>query len=78
MPDDLYSALKYIASCDPDGFEREPTEADHLAHKRWAIANYGRRTWAIYNHDTWDQEGGTCPDCDTPVGGRGTYCKRCR
>jgi hypothetical protein len=37
MEQELYHALKAIESRDPDGGEREPTEAAYLYHEKWAV-----------------------------------------
>lgn len=49
MNSELYSALRAIQSCDPDGGETEPTEAAYAVHKAWAIARFGPEVWKIYN-----------------------------
>lgn len=53
---DEYEALRIIERCDPDGGEREPTDADHAAHERWAIARFGREVWDRYRQGGWGRE----------------------
>lgn len=48
-------ALKMIERCDPDGGEREPTEADYAAHEAWAVASFGRDTWETYRAGGWGE-----------------------
>jgi hypothetical protein len=36
------STLDRISKMDPDGGDREPTEADYAAFQAWAVANYGQ------------------------------------
>lgn len=49
----LLEQLEDIARRDPDGGEREPTAADHAAHKAWAIGIYGEEVWRIYRTTNW-------------------------
>jgi hypothetical protein len=42
------SNLALIRDRDPDGWEREPTEADYAAHREWAIREFGEETWHSY------------------------------
>lgn len=48
-----YEDLKAIENRDPDGGEREPTHADYAAHEAWAVATFGRNTWAQYRLGGW-------------------------
>ena len=45
--------LRAILARDPDGHTTEPTEADHAAFGRWAVATYGPATWARYLNGAW-------------------------
>lgn len=49
----LLEQLEDICRRDPDGGERQPTDADHAAHKAWAIALYGADVWEIYSTHNW-------------------------
>lgn len=53
---DDYSALKLIESSDPDGGETEPTDADHDAHRAWAIRTFGQRVWNEYAAGGWEPD----------------------
>ncbi|MFG3710911.1 hypothetical protein [Micromonospora sp. NPDC047730] len=56
MPDgNLYDALKAIERCDPDGGERQPTEADYVAHERWAVQTFGQSVWDTYRRGGWGE-----------------------
>lgn len=46
---DLYA----IQSADPDGQEREPTQADYDAFRAWVIAAYGQQAWDDYRMGGW-------------------------
>jgi hypothetical protein len=50
--------LRAIERRDPDGDEfrtTPPTEADHAAHRAWAIANFGEDAWRTYRAGGWDE-----------------------
>lgn len=47
------AALETIASRDPSGNERQPTDDDYAAHRQWAIDTYGEGVWHTYNHVPW-------------------------
>lgn len=49
--------LRDIESRDPDGGEREPTDADYAAHKAWAVKAYGPEAWAVYVAGGWAETG---------------------
>ena len=49
----LVEALNTIERCDPDGGEREPTHADHAAHRQWAINRFGQAVWDRYERGGW-------------------------
>ena len=53
-----YDALCIIERADPDGGEREPTDADHTAHRRWAVQRFGPAVWHRYERGGW----GKIPD----------------
>jgi hypothetical protein len=48
-----FEALKVIESADPDGGEREPTDADYARHKAWAVESFGLDTWEHYQRGGW-------------------------
>lgn len=50
---DRFAALRAIERRDPDGGEREPTDADYAAHKAWAIATFGQSIWEAYRVGGW-------------------------
>lgn len=47
-----YDTLLQIQRADPDGGEREPTEADYAAFEAWVIRTYGRAAWDHYRGNT--------------------------
>jgi len=51
-----YEALRIIERADPDGGEKEPTDADHDAHRRWAVERFGREVWERYSRGGWGRE----------------------
>ncbi len=51
---DFFYQLRDIEAHDPDGGEREPTEADYRAHEAWALAKYGREAWDRYQRGAWE------------------------
>jgi hypothetical protein len=53
-----YEDLLAIQARDPDGGEREPTDADHAAHKAWAIARFDMDAWRRYSQGGWGREPG--------------------
>lgn len=53
MESETYLALKAIEARDPDGGEREPTEAAYLYHEKWSIYHYGQEVWDLYLKDGW-------------------------
>jgi hypothetical protein len=59
---DRYQMLKSIESRDPDGGEREPTDADYARHKAWAIELYGADIWEQYAAGGWGHTPGDEPD----------------
>lgn len=48
-----YDMLKAIESCDPDGGEVKPTEADYDRHRVWAVNSFGVGVWDIYRAGGW-------------------------
>ena len=55
MDSELYHQLKAIEARDPDGGEREPTEAAYAYHEKWAIETYGREVWKTYITGGWGE-----------------------
>lgn len=55
MESERYHQLKAIEAADPDGGEREPTEAAYAYHEKWAIETYGRDAWEHYIGGGWDE-----------------------
>jgi hypothetical protein len=56
MEQELYHALQAIESRDPDGGEREPTEAAYLYHEKWAVETFGREVWERYAAGSWEPQ----------------------
>lgn len=59
MEQELYHALKAIESADPDdpdGGEREPTEAAYAYHEKWAVDTFGRDVWEWYAAGGWEPQ----------------------
>lgn len=54
------SACAQIRDRDPDGWERQPTEADYASHRAWAIREFGIETWHSYTggRELEDRESG--------------------
>lgn len=50
---DTHRALCDLLSRDPDGGEREPTEADYAAFERYALDTYGVEVWRTYMGSNW-------------------------
>lgn len=50
--------LRTIEASDPDGKSEEPTEAKHLAHREWAIKQFGVQAWKDYSKGGWDDNNG--------------------
>jgi hypothetical protein len=53
MPTDRRTLLD-IERQDPDGWTREPTDADRAAFRDRVIATYGEQTWRDYRRSGWD------------------------
>lgn len=51
--DEYKNALRTIEASDPEGGDEPPTDADYLAHERWAVSRYGREVWNTYNAPMW-------------------------
>ncbi len=47
--------LRAIERYDPDGGDREPTDADYLAHETWARQAFGDDVWNTYRQGGWDE-----------------------
>lgn len=54
----MMDALYQIQRADPDGGEREPTEADYAAHEQWARATFGDPAWNAYRTPGWGEARG--------------------
>ncbi len=54
MSGELYNMLRAIEQTDPDGGEREPTDADYARHEAWAIRTFGESVWRTYRQGGWD------------------------
>ena len=53
-PLSMLPALNAIMDADPSGWpSREPTEADYVAHKAWAVSVFGSAVWSVYARGGW-------------------------
>lgn len=48
--------LYAIQARDPDGGERQPTEADYRSFEDWARRTYGDAAWNTYRRGGWAQD----------------------
>lgn len=48
--------FKLMSARDPDGQEKEPTEADYEAFEEWAARTFGKTTYNRYMSGSWAGE----------------------